>query len=150
MSDRLTSYRAADRRIVFTNGCFDILHAGHVSYLNRARALGDILIIGVNSDASVSRLKGSTRPINPLPDRIQVLAALGCVDCLISFEEDTPINLIRLICPDIYVKGGDYTKQTLPEALIVEELGGVVEIIPFVENRSTSAIIQRICQQHEG
>ncbi|HEY9779874.1 MAG TPA: D-glycero-beta-D-manno-heptose 1-phosphate adenylyltransferase [Leptolyngbyaceae cyanobacterium] len=150
LSDRLTCYRAADRRIVFTNGCFDILHAGHVSYLSRARALGDILIIGVNSDASVSRLKGSTRPINPLPDRIQVLAALSCVDCLISFEEDTPINLIRLICPNVYVKGGDYTKQTLPEALIVEELGGVVEILPFIENRSTTIIIQRICQQNGG
>ena len=117
MSDRAASYRAADHRIVFTNKCFDILHAGHVSYLNRARALGDILIIGVNSDASVSRLKGSTRPINSLTDRIQVLAALSCVHCVISFEEDTPINLIRLICPDIYVKGGDYTKQRLPEAL---------------------------------
>ncbi len=150
MSDRAASYRAAARRIVFTNGCFDILHAGHVSYLNRARALGEILIIGVNSDASVSRLKGSTRPINSLTDRIQVLAALSCVDCVISFEEDTPINLIGLICPDIYVKGGDYTKQTLPEALIVEELGGVVEILPFVENRSTKSIIQRICQQSGG
>ena len=108
------------------------------------------MIFGVNLDASVSRLKGSTRPINPHPDRIQVLAALSCVDCLISFEEDTPINLIRLICPDIYVKGGDYTKQTLPEALIVEELRGVVEILPFIENRSTSIIIQRICQQNGG
>ncbi len=139
-------YRAAGGRIVFTNGCFDILHAGHVSYLNRARALGDVLIIGVNSDTSVSRLKGSTRPINPLLDRIQVLAALSCVDRLISFEDDTPIDLIRLIRPDIYVKGGDYTKQTLPEAIVVEELGGIVEILPFVENRSTTSLINRICQ----
>jgi D-beta-D-heptose 7-phosphate kinase/D-beta-D-heptose 1-phosphate adenosyltransferase len=142
----LASYRAAGYRIVFTNGCFDILHAGHISYLNRARTLGDILIIGVNSDASVSRLKGPSRPINPVLDRIQVLAALSCVDCLISFEEDTPINLIRLVRPDVYVKGGDYTKETLPEALIVEELGGRVEILPFIENRSTTTIIKRVCQ----
>ncbi len=147
LSANLEFYRAAGRRIVFTNGCFDILHAGHVSYLNRARCLGDILIVGINSDASVSRLKGLSRPINPLLDRIQVLAALSCVDRLISFEEDSPINLIRLIRPDVYVKGGDYTKETLPEAPIVEALGGVVEILPFLENRSTSNIIKRICQQ---
>ena len=147
LSASLEFYRANGRRIVFTNGCFDILHAGHVSYLNRARCLGDILIVGVNSDASVSRLKGLSRPINLLLDRIQVLAALSCVDRLISFEEDSPMNLIRLIRPDVYVKGGDYTKETLPEAPMVEALGGVVEILPFLENRSTSNIIQRICQQ---
>ena len=146
MDTRLAAYRAAGCRIVFTNGCFDILHAGHVSYLNRAHALGDVLIIGVNSDASVSRLKGPSRPINPLLDRIQVLAALSCVDCLIAFEEDTPINLIRLICPDVYVKGGDYTKERLPEASIVEELGGMVQILPFLEDRSTTSMITRICQ----
>jgi D-beta-D-heptose 7-phosphate kinase/D-beta-D-heptose 1-phosphate adenosyltransferase len=140
----LASYRNAGRKIVFTNGCFDILHAGHVSYLNRAKRLGDILIIGVNSDHSVRRLKGTSRPINTLEDRIQVLGGLGCVDYLIAFEEDTPINLLRLVCPDVYVKGADYTKETLPEAPIVEELGGVVELLPFVENRSTTGIIERI------
>lgn len=143
---RLTSYRASGRRIVFTNGCFDILHAGHVSYLNRARLLGDILIIGVNSDVSVSRLKGLTRPINPLSERIQVLAGLNSVDYLIPFDEDTPSNLIQVICPDVYVKGGDYTKETLPEAPIVEQLGGVVEILPFVENCSTTSMIERVCK----
>ena len=143
---QLVSYRASRRRIVFTNGCFDILHAGHVSYLNRARLLGDILIIGVNSDVSVSRLKGPTRPINPLSDRIQVLAGLNSVDYLISFDEDTPITLIQVICPDVYFKGGDYTREMLPEAAIVEQLGGVVEILPFVENRSTSSMIERICK----
>lgn len=143
---RIASHRASGQRIVFTNGCFDILHAGHVSYLNRARALGDILIIGVNSDVSVSSLKGPTRPINPLLDRIQVLAGLSSVDYLIPFDQATPINLIQLIRPDIYVKGGDYTKETLPEASVVEQLGGVVEILPFVENRSTTATIKRICQ----
>lgn len=150
---RVASYRASGRRIVFTNGCFDILHAGHVSYLNRARLLGDILIIGVNSDLSVSRLKGPTRPINSLCDRIQVLAGLHSVDCLISFDQDTPISLIQIICPDVYTKGGDYTKETLPEAPIVEQLGGVVKILPFVENRSTTAMIERICKaqvQHDS
>jgi D-beta-D-heptose 7-phosphate kinase/D-beta-D-heptose 1-phosphate adenosyltransferase len=142
----VASYRASFRRIVFTNGCFDILHAGHVSYLKRARELGDILIIGVNSDASVSRLKGPSRPINPLSDRIQVLGALGCVDHLVPFDDDTPSNLIRMVRPDVYVKGGDYTKETLPEAPLVEQLGGVVQILPFVENSSTSSIIKRIRQ----
>lgn len=148
---RVASYRASGRRIVFTNGCFDILHSGHVSYLNRAKALGDILIIGVNSDVSVSRLKGSSRPINPLLDRIQVLSGLGCVDHLVSFDDDTPSNLIRMVRPDVYVKGGDYSKETLPEASVVEQLGGVVQILPFVENRSTTSIIERICKaQLEG
>ena len=141
----VASKRAKGERIVFTNGCFDILHAGHVSYLNRARELGDILIIGVNSDVSVSRLKGPSRPINPLEDRIQVLSALGCVDYLVPFDDDTPSNLIRIIRPDVYVKGGDYTKETLPEASLVEKLGGVIQIMPFVENRSTTSIIERIC-----
>ncbi|MBR8836077.1 MAG: D-glycero-beta-D-manno-heptose 1-phosphate adenylyltransferase [Stigonema ocellatum SAG 48.90 = DSM 106950] len=140
----VASYRNAGRKIVFTNGCFDILHAGHVSYLNRAKALGDVLIIGVNSDDSIRRLKGATRPINPLEDRIQVLSGLGSVDHVIAFEEDTPSNLIRLVCPNVYVKGSDYTKQTLPEAPLVEELGGVVELLPLVENRSTTRIIERI------
>jgi len=141
---RLKSCRASGYRVVFTNGCFDILHAGHVSYLNRAKALGDILIIGINSDTSVSRLKGPSRPINSLTDRIQVLGALGCVDYLIAFDDNTPSNLIQLIRPQIYVKGGDYTKETLPEAALVEQLGGVVKILPFVENCSTTSIIERI------
>jgi D-beta-D-heptose 7-phosphate kinase / D-beta-D-heptose 1-phosphate adenosyltransferase len=140
----VTSYRKAGRKIVFTNGCFDILHAGHVSYLNYAKALGDILIVGLNSDNSIRRLKGSSRPINTLEDRIQVLSGLGCVDHLIAFEEDTPSNLIRIVRPDIFVKGGNYTKETLPEAPLVEQLGGEVRLLPFVENRSTTRIIERI------
>lgn len=144
----IASYRTAGYRIVFTNGCFDILHSGHVFYLNRARSFGDILIIGVNSDASIRRLKGASRPINPLEDRIQVLAALSCVDHLIAFDEDTPSNLIHIIRPDVYVKGGDYTKQTLPEAPLVEQLGGIVQILPLVENRSTTSIIERIRQAY--
>lgn len=143
------SCRASGRRIVFTNGCFDILHAGHVFYLNRAKAWGDILIIGVNSDVSVSRLKGPSRPINSLEDRIQVLSALGCVDHLVPFDDDTPSNLIQIVRPDVYVKGGDYTKETLPEAPLVEQLGGVVQILPFVENRSTTSIIERLDERRK-
>ena len=140
----LEFYRQQGRRIIFTNGCFDILHRGHITYLNRAKALGDVLIVGVNADDSIRRLKGPTRPINTLEDRIHVLAALSCVDHLIAFEEDTPVNLIRVIRPDIFVKGGDYTRETLPEAPLVEELGGTVRILSFVQDRSTTQIIERI------
>jgi len=146
LSARLELYRQQGRRIVFTNGCFDILHCGHTAYLNRAKALGDILVIGVNTDDSIRRLKGSSRPINTLGDRVQVLAAVSCVDRITAFDEDTPCNLIRAIRPDVFVKGGDYTREMLPEAPIVEELGGVVQILPYLENRSTTIIIERIRQ----
>ncbi len=141
---RAEFYRRQDRRIVFTNGCFDILHRGHITYLNRAKALGDVLVVGINSDDSVRRLKGPARPINPLDDRLQVLAALSYIDHLVAFDGDTPSDLIRAIRPDVFVKGGDYTRETLPEAPLVEELGGRVELLPFVEDRSTSGIIERI------
>ena len=140
-------YHSSDKRIVFTNGCFDILHSGHVTYLQQAKALGDILIIGVNSDQSVKQLKGSSRPINPLSDRLSVLSALESVDYVIPFTESTPIELIKIVRPDIYVKGGDYTPQTLPEAPVVKELGGIVKILPFVSDRSTTSIINRIYQR---
>lgn len=144
LNTRLELYRQQGRRIVFTNGCFDILHCGHIAYLNRAKALGDILVIGVNTDESIRRLKGSSRPINSLSDRVQVLAALSCVDHIIAFDDDTPCNLVRAIRPDVFVKGGDYTREMLPEAPIVEELGGTVQILPYLENRSTTSIIERI------
>jgi D-beta-D-heptose 7-phosphate kinase / D-beta-D-heptose 1-phosphate adenosyltransferase len=137
-------YRQQGRRIVFTNGCFDILHRGHITYLNQAKALGDVLIVGVNSDQSVRRLKGSERPINALDDRIQVLSALSCIDYMIAFDENTPLHIIEAIRPDIYVKGGDYTRESLPEAPIVEALGGVVEILPYLPEHSTTSMIQRI------
>lgn len=143
---RLDVYRQQGRRIVFTNGCFDILHAGHISYLNRARGVDDVLVVGLNSDASVKRLKGPERPINTLEDRARVLAALSCVDHVVPFEEDTPVGLIRIARPDLYVKGGDYVEETLPEAPLVRSLGGQVAILPFVEDRSTSSIIDRIQQ----
>ena len=141
---RVASYRRQGRRIVFTNGCFDILHRGHVTYLNRAKALGDVLIVGLNTDDSVRRLKGPDRPINSLEDRAQVLAALSCIDHIVPFADDSPVGLIRAIRPDVYVKGGDYTFDTLPEAPLVAELGGDIQILPLVEDRSTSRIIERI------
>ena len=138
------SYREQGRRVVFTNGCFDILHRGHITYLSRAKALGDLLVVGVNSDDSVRRLKGSERPINSIDDRVEVLAALSCVDQIVVFDEDTPADLIRTLRPDVYVKGGDYTRETLPEAPLVESLGGKVRILPYVEDQSTTSVIARI------
>jgi D-beta-D-heptose 7-phosphate kinase/D-beta-D-heptose 1-phosphate adenosyltransferase len=132
------------KKIVFTNGCFDILHRGHVAYLNQARDLGDLLIVGINSDESVKRLKGPERPVNMLEDRAYVLSALKSVDYVIPFEEDTPLDLINLIMPDILVKGGDYTIDRIVGAQDVLAHGGRVEIIPFVPGKSTSAIIDTI------
>ncbi len=144
LATRLDFYREQGRKIVFTNGCFDILHRGHITYLNRAKTLGDVLVVGVNSDESIRRIKGPSRPINTLEDRIGVLAALSCIDHLIAFDEDTPCNLVRALRPHVFVKGGDYTRERLPEAPIVEALGGVVQILPFLEERSTTNIIERI------
>jgi D-beta-D-heptose 7-phosphate kinase / D-beta-D-heptose 1-phosphate adenosyltransferase len=144
LAARVEAHRQQGRRIVLTNGCFDILHRGHITYLSRAKALGDILIVGVNADASVRRLKGPDRPINTLDDRAQVLAALSCVDEVIAFDEATPIELIRALHPDVFVKGGDYTRETLPEAPLVEQLGGVVEILDYLPDRSTTGLITRI------
>ena len=141
---QVTLYRRTGRQIVFTNGCFDILHRGHIAYLNRAKALGDILIVGINSDRSIRKLKGPERPINTLEDRAQVLAALSCVDHIVPFDGDTPHDLISRIKPEIFVKGGDYTRETLPEADLVDELGGRVEILPYLESYSTSSVIEKI------
>jgi D-beta-D-heptose 7-phosphate kinase/D-beta-D-heptose 1-phosphate adenosyltransferase len=147
---RIEFERGQGRRIVFTNGCFDILHRGHIAYLNRAKALGDLLVVGVNSDASVVRLKGPARPVNPLDDRVQVLAALSCVDHIVAFGEDTPERLIEGVRPHVFAKGGDYRRETLPEARLVEQLGGVVQILPYVEDRSTTSIIERIQSANGG
>jgi D-beta-D-heptose 7-phosphate kinase/D-beta-D-heptose 1-phosphate adenosyltransferase len=144
ITDCVAYHRAQGRRIVFTNGCFDILHRGHITYLNRAKALGDVLVLGVNSDESARRLKGPDRPINPLEDRIQVLAALSCVDYIVPFEEDRPDNVIRAVRPDLFVKGGDYTRDSLPEASLVEALGGNVQILPHLADHSTTEIVKRI------
>ena len=135
--------RAAGARVVFTNGCFDILHAGHVRYLAAARALGDVLILGLNSDASVRRLKGETRPVNSAADRAEVVGALASVDYVVIFGENTAEELIAKVRPAVYAKGGDYTRETLPEARIVESYGGEVAFIPLVEGKSTTGIIER-------
>ena len=142
----LDVHREHGRTIVFTNGCFDILHRGHITYLSRAKTLGDVLVVGLNSDASVRRLKGDSRPVNPLEDRAHVLAALSAVDHIVPFDEETPVELVRAVRPDVFVKGGDYTRAMLPEAPLVESLGGRVELLPYVEDRSTSGIIDRIRQ----
>ncbi|MFG1915812.1 D-glycero-beta-D-manno-heptose 1-phosphate adenylyltransferase [Micromonospora sp. NPDC048898] len=140
----VAEYREAGRSVVFTNGCFDVLHRGHVRYLEQARALGDLLIVAVNSDGSVRRLKGPDRPVNPVEDRGALLAALACVDHVVVFEEDSPAALIEAVRPDVYVKGGDYPPELVPEAPLVRRLGGQVHTLGYVPDRSTSAIIERI------
>lgn len=135
--------RRSKHSIVFTNGVFDILHAGHVTYLEKARSFGEVLIVGINSDESARRIKGETRPINTLTDRITVLAALRAVDHVISFDEDTPISLIETLLPDVLVKGGDYSRENIVGASIVEQNGGSVEIVPLMHGRSTTSVIIR-------
>jgi D-beta-D-heptose 7-phosphate kinase / D-beta-D-heptose 1-phosphate adenosyltransferase len=141
---QIERHRRVGRRIVLTGGCFDILHRGHVTYLERAKSLGDVLVVGVNSDESIRRLKGADRPINSLEDRLGVLAGLSCIDHLATFEELTPERLIRVVRPDVFVKGGDYTRKTLPEASVVEELGGRIVLLPYLMDHSTSRIVERI------
>ncbi|MCW2960925.1 MAG: cytidyltransferase [Thermoleophilia bacterium] len=136
--------RTTGQRVVLTNGCFDLLHAGHVAYLASARQLGDLLVVALNTDAGVRRLKGPERPVNTFDDRAAVLAALESVDLVVAFDEPTPELVVRAVEPDIFAKGGDYTRETLPEADAVEELGGRVELIRFEPDRSTTATIQRI------
>lgn len=133
-----------NKKIVFTNGCFDILHIGHIRYLQEASKLGDLLVVGLNSDSSVRRLKGEGRPINNEAERAEMLAALDFIDNLIIFEEDTPLNLIRKIQPDVLVKGGDYLEKEVVGKSEVEERGGKVVLIPFVDGKSTTNIIDKI------
>ncbi len=136
--------KARGKTIVTTNGCFDIIHAGHVRYLKQAKELGDVLVVCLNSDDSVKRLKGPARPLNTQDDRAEVLAGLASVNYVIIFKEDTPADILGQIKPDIHVKGGDYTEETLPEAKIVKNGGGTVRFIPLMEGRSTTNIIKRI------
>ena len=136
--------KAQGKRIVMTNGCFDLIHKGHVDYLKQAKSLGDILIVAVNSDDSVQRLKGPTRPIVPLENRMAVLAALGCVDIVVPFSEDTPQALIAAVLPDILVKGGDYEVEQIAGHKEVLANGGEVKILSFTDNCSTSSIVAKI------
>jgi D-beta-D-heptose 7-phosphate kinase/D-beta-D-heptose 1-phosphate adenosyltransferase len=131
------------KKVVFTNGCFDILHAGHVDYLERAAKLGQILVVALNTDESTRRLKGPTRPINPLKDRMKVMAALESVSFVTWFDQDTPLELIQKLLPDVLVKGGDYRVRDIVGYDTVREHGGSVRTLPFVEGRSTTSIINK-------
>lgn len=150
LAEKVAELRANKKKIVFTNGCFDILHAGHVRYLQSARNLGDVLIVGLNSDTSVAALKGSSRPINPQGDRAEVLAGLYAVDHIVIFTETTAENLIKIIKPEIYAKGGDYVVEELPEANVVQESGGKLVLIPEVQGRSSTSIIEKITSHFKG
>lgn len=141
---RLAFYRFKGQKIVFTNGCFDILHRGHFEYLMQAASLGDVLIVGLNSDSSVSRLKGKNRPINNIEARSLALASLVYVDMVVVFEEDTPYELIKVVKPNILAKGSDYSPDQIVGKDIVEQNGGKLEIIPFVEGFSTTKIIEKL------
>lgn len=150
--ENLTSWRAqqqaAGRKVVVTNGCFDLLHLGHVTYLDSARKLGDVLLVGLNSDASVRELKGADRPINNAADRAEVLAALQSVDAVCVFEERSAGNFLAAARPDIYVKGGDYSVETMnqQERTIVEQSGGKIRILPIVPGKSTTALVAKIAK----
>ncbi len=143
-ADRVKSWREQGLSIVFTNGCFDLLHPGHVDYLERAGRLGDRLVIGINDDASVRRLKGPERPINPLRDRARMLAALRCVDLVVPFAEDTPLELIRSLMPDVLVKGGDYRPEEIVGSELVRRHGGRTVVMPFLRGYSSTSLIERI------
>ena len=140
----ITDQKKSNKKIVFTNGCFDVIHFGHVDYLSKARNLGDFLVIGLNSDASVKRLKGDSRPINEEHARAFVLAAMEFVDAVVVFEEDTPKNIIEDIIPDVLVKGGDYDIKNIVGADLVLANGGSVELMKFVDGFSSSKIIKKL------
>lgn len=133
-----------NKKIVFTNGCFDLVHKGHVTYLSQARELGDFLWVGLNADSSVKRLKGEQRPVVSEEDRAILLSNLRFVDAVTIFPQDTPLDLIRLVKPSVHVKGGDYKAENLPETPIVQQFGGEVKILPFVPGKSTSLLIEKI------
>lgn len=147
-AENLAMSRSGLDTVVFTNGCFDILHPGHVDYLARARALGSRLVVGLNSDASVTRLKGPGRPVNDQTSRALVLAALECVDHVVVFDEDTPLELIRKVRPDVLVKGGDWSVDKIVGRDLVEARGGRVLSLPLLPGHSTTAIIERILTLH--
>jgi rfaE bifunctional protein nucleotidyltransferase chain/domain len=146
-------WRSQDMTVVWTNGCFDLLHVGHLHSLQAARAFGDILVVGLNSDSSVRQLKGVGRPILPGAERAELLAALECVDAVVLFEETTPEAALQRLQPDVHCKGADYAPphgKPVPEAPIVEAYGGRVAFLPLIPGRSTSSLIERICKQAAG
>ena len=131
-------------RVVFTNGVFDLLHPGHVDILTAARSHGDAMIVGVNTDASVKRLKGPTRPVRSEAERVYVLAALEAVDCVVLFDDDTPLELVRAVRPGVVVKGGDYSEETIVGATEVKSWGGEVVVVPLTPGQSTTSIIEKL------
>jgi rfaE bifunctional protein nucleotidyltransferase chain/domain len=145
--DRVARVRAAGGTVVATGGCFDLLHAGHVATLQGARAMGDCLVVLLNSDDSVRRLKGDGRPINTATDRAAVLRALGCVDDVVVFDEDTPVDALERLRPDVFVKGGDYSSRSLPEAAAMAAWGGEVVVLPYVEGRSTTGLLSEVARR---
>jgi len=148
LAEQIRDWQASGERVVFTNGVFDILHVGHTRYLHEARSLGDRLVVGINADKSVRRLKGPTRPINPEHDRAEVVASLQCVDGVTVFPDDTPIPLLTVLKPDIHAKGGDYkTPDALPETTVVRGYGGDVIILQLVDGKSTTNIVKKM-QEH--
>jgi len=144
LKEILTRLRTENKTIVFTNGCFDILHKGHIYYLNESANLGDVLIVGLNSDSSIKKIKGQDRPINDQSSRAEVLSALRFVDYVVLFDEETPYNLINFIKPTILVKGGDYKLNDIVGADIVQDYGGKVVTIPYLDGNSTTEIIEKI------
>ncbi len=138
------SFQKNGKSVVFTNGCFDLLHSGHVSYLEQARLLGDALVVALNGDASVRKLKGKGRPLVSLKDRARVMAALECVDAVTWFSEPTPVKLVGSLKPAIYVKGGDYDVTSIPEYPVVKSYGGKALALSFVKGRSTTRLIQKM------
>jgi rfaE bifunctional protein nucleotidyltransferase chain/domain len=144
LANKISTLKSAHKKIVTTNGCFDILHVGHVRILNEAKALGDVLIVGINSDQSVRKLKGESRPVVPQNDRAEILANLAAVDFVTIFDEDTPVEFLQVAMPDIHVKGQDYNGKALAEKPVVEGLGGTVKLLPLVPSKSTSGLIDKI------
>jgi D-beta-D-heptose 7-phosphate kinase/D-beta-D-heptose 1-phosphate adenosyltransferase len=145
----IKNLKTKGKRIVFTNGCFDLLHIGHIRYLEEAKALGDVLVVGVNSDSSVRKLKGPQRPILPEEERTEILSGLGCVDYITLFDEIDPLKLITSLQPNVLVKGGDWTKEQTVGREVVERSGGEVVIPPFVQGASTSNLIETILKKYE-
>lgn len=149
-AERIAQAKASGKKVVFTNGVFDFVHAGHLMYLEKARALGDMLVIGVNSDASVRRIKGPSRPINAEHDRAYILTGLRCVDMAVVFDEDTPTTLLDALKPSLHVKGGDYDPEKMPETPTVRKNGGEVVIIPLKEGYSNSKQFAKIADSKKG
>lgn len=149
LTEELKKLRKKGKKVVFTNGCFDIIHAGHVRYLNKAKSLGDILVVGLNNDSSIKRIKGKKRPIVPEAERAEVVSALSCVDYVVKFGEDTPVRLIEAIKPDILVKGADWAAKDIVGGDIVKKHGGKIRRVTLVKGRSTTNIIKKILLLHK-